>query len=124
MASRVQGATKCLRSPILITQSTASRIDASARGRRIFSVRVRNIRESIQLFELATDSSQTQDANGLEYEKALAAFEAECHSEAQGILAQLLISSPKDGPVMLLMLRVIQSQLGESFDSVGTIPRR
>ena len=77
MASRVQGATKCLRSPILITQSTASRIDASARGRRIFSVRVRNIRESIQLFELATDSSQTQDTNLLEYEKALAAFEAE-----------------------------------------------
>jgi adenylate cyclase len=122
LASRVQGATKYLRSSILITQSTASRLDRRLRGRRVCSVRVHNIREPVQLFELATCDSNSEDINCRAYENALAAFESEHHSTAQAFLAQLLIENPKDGPSMLLMLRVIQSQLGGVFDPVWTLP--
>ena len=122
LASRVQGATKYLRSSILITQSTASRIDKRMHGRRVCSVQVHNIREPLQLFELTTCASQSFCQNCEAYEKALIAFESERHAEAQEILSRLLIENPKDGPTMLLILRVLQSQLGGQFDPVWKIP--
>jgi adenylate cyclase len=121
-ASRVQAATKYLRSTILVTQSTASRLDRSLLGRRVCSVRVHNIHEPVRLFELATCTPHSDDVCCRAYENALALFEAEHHSAAQGILAQLLINNPKDGPAMLLMLRVIQSQLGGDCDPVWILP--
>ncbi|WP_442511996.1 response regulator [Novipirellula sp. SH528] len=122
MASRVQGATKYLRSSILMTQSTAGRVDASLRGRRVCSVRVHNIREPVQLYELGRCGSDDLTAGCAAYEHALSAFESAKHAEAQDILAQLLLEHPQDGPAKLLMLRVIQSQLGGEFDPVWTLP--
>ena len=128
LASRVQGATKYLRSSILISQSTASRIDTRLQGRRVCSVRVHNIHEPVQLFELETCTFPPSDPNCQvrrsiieAYEQALAAFEDERLGDAQTILARLLIDNPKDGPSLLLLLRVIQSQLGGSFDPVWTL---
>ncbi|WP_345323748.1 adenylate/guanylate cyclase domain-containing protein [Novipirellula rosea] len=122
LASRVQGATKYLRSSILMTQSTASRVDAKLRGRRVCSVRVHNIREPVQLYELGTCGKHDLSAGCSAYEQALSAFESEKHAEAQDVLAQLLLDQPHDGPAKLLMLRVIQSQLGGAFDPVWTLP--
>ncbi len=122
LASRVQGATKYLRSSILMTQSTASRVDAKLRGRRVCSVRVHNIREPVQLYELGSCGKQDLSASCIAYELALSAFESERHAEAQDILAELLLERPQDGPAKLLMLRVIQSQLGGVFDPVWTLP--
>lgn len=122
VASRVQGATKYLHSSVLITQSTASRIDSRLRGRRVCSVKVQNIREPVHLFELAICNSSQPSQSCTEYEEALAAFESENHPGAQTILARLLLQDPQDGPAKLLMMRVIQSQLGGSFDPVWTLP--
>jgi len=122
IASRVQGATKYLRSPVLVTQSTYSRIDKTLRGRRICSVRVQNINEPVQLYELAPCSSDKPMFQCEMYEDALKAFEVEELSEALSILAKLLTQDPNDGPAKLLMMRVIQTQLGGTFDPIWTLP--
>ena len=121
MASRVQGATKYLHSPVLIAQSTASRIDARMRGRRICCVKVHNIHEPVDLFELATCATQPMDLNGVAYEKALVAYEAKDLWRAQELLAKLLLDHPDDGPAKLLLMRVIQAQLSDDFDPVWTL---
>ena len=53
LASRVQGATKYLRSPILITGSTNRQIGEGFLVRRLCQVRVVNIVEPVELHELA-----------------------------------------------------------------------
>jgi adenylate cyclase len=122
VASRVQGATKYLHSKILITQSTASRIDATSRGRRVCAVRVQNINEPVQLFELADKSANRPRQESDDYETALNAFESAQLSDALRILGRLIAQSPHDGPAKLLMMRVIQSELGGTFDPVWTLP--
>ncbi len=123
LASRVQGATKYLHSSVLITQETAGRIDAKLRGRRICAVRVQNIIEPVNLYELAVENQD--DASCLccrLYTQALEAFEKQELDTAILLLAELLKESPQDGPAKLLMMRVIQNQLGGTFDPVWTLP--
>jgi adenylate cyclase len=122
VASRVQGATKYLQSPILITHSTASRIDKCMRGRRVCSVRVQNISEPQELFELSRCDTDLANERRRVYEDALQAFESEDLSEACAMLARLLCEFPQDGPTKLLMLRVLQTQLGQRFDPFWTLP--
>ncbi|QDT07592.1 Adenylate cyclase 2 [Rubripirellula lacrimiformis] len=122
MASRVQGATKYLRSPVLIAQSTARRIDARMRGRRICSVKVHNIHDPVDLYELAVCDALPMDASSVAYEQALVAFESKDLSRAQRLLARLLLDRPDDGPAKLLLMRVIQARLGDDFDPVWTLP--
>ncbi len=121
VASRIQGATKYLHSRILVSQNTASRIHTTLVGRRICSVRVQNINEPVSLYELRGDSAESSDKDH-RYEKALKAFEEQRYDEAIQLLAQILTVDTDDGPSKLLMARVIQSQLGGSFDPVWTLP--
>ena len=122
VASRVQGATKYLHCSVLITQGTASRIDGELRGRRVCSVRVQNINEPVHLFELASCQSEASRRRRNHHERALAAFESQNLTEALSILAEQLVQDPNDGPSKLLMMRVIQAQLGGVFDPIWTLP--
>lgn len=122
VASRVQGATKYLHSPILMTQSTATRVDPQLRGRRVCAVRVQNIKEPIHLFELQLDSQSQHDSLRQDYEEALTHFECRRFSQAISLLAKLVIEKPDDGPAKLLLLRSIQSQFGGEFEPVWTLP--
>lgn len=122
LASRVQGATKYLHSSVLITQGTASRIENSLKGRRICSVRVQNINEPVQLFELSRGKEDCTKPSFVLYKQALDAFERKELSNALVLLAKLLSVDPLDGPAKLLMMRVIQSQLGGEFDPTWTLP--
>ena len=122
VASRVEGATKYLHSPILMTESTASRIDTTLRGRPVCTVRVQNIDEPIRLFELVGKLTEEQIDRRDQYETALMDFENNRLDSALIGLSKLLAADHHDGPAKLLMLRVIQTQLGGPFDPVWTLP--
>jgi adenylate cyclase len=123
MASRVQGATKYLQSSVLITQETAGRIDSNLRGRKICAVRVQNIMEPVELYELSEEGTEEISPKLRLYAEALAAYEKQDLNVAIALLARLMTESPEDGPAKLLMMRVIQSQLGGgTFDPIWTLP--
>jgi adenylate cyclase len=106
LASRVQGATKYVRSRILVTDATRSLMDDGFASRRVCRVRVVNIAEPVVLHELG----RTDDAGWPElkraYEGALSAFENSDFHEAAHLLGGLLQSRPDDGPSLLLLSRV------------------
>jgi adenylate cyclase len=77
LASRVEGATKQLRMPILITGHTHAQLGGQFATRRLSRVRVVGIRDPVDLYELHAECAtpewqQRRDA----YEKSLAMFEA------------------------------------------------
>jgi adenylate cyclase len=106
LASRVQGATKYVRSRILVTDATRSKMGAGFASRRVCQVRVVNIAEPVVLHELG----RTDDAGWGElqraYEGALSAFEHRNFHEAAHLLGDLLQTRPDDGPSLLLLSRV------------------
>ena len=106
LASRVQGATKYVRSRILVTDATRSRRGSGFASRRVCQVRVVNIAEPVVLHELG----RTDDAGWGElqqaYEGALSAFENRDFHQAAHLLAGLLQTRPDDGPSLLLLSRV------------------
>jgi adenylate cyclase len=124
LASRVQGATKYLRVPAIVTGVTQRLLDGSFRVRRLCSVRVVNIEEPVELFELALD--EADDATGLfaAYEEALAAFDAGRFAASVGILAELLAATPQDGPSQVLLSRAAACLIEEpaNFSPVWTLP--
>jgi adenylate cyclase len=126
LASRVQGTTKYLHSSILITRDTKNRIRSELVGRRICKIRVNNLKEPVELFEIG-DFSGADRAFFPIYEEALAEFESSS-GEANKLrnaltkTAELLSKKPDDGPCKLLMLRILQASLGDAFDPVWTMP--
>jgi hypothetical protein len=127
LASRVQGTTKYLRSSILITNDTRNRIKKELVSRRVCRIRVNNLREPVELFELADPQGRQlhRDFFSL-YEETLSAFENSAGDEEiiQSTLAQaarLLAENPHDGPSRLLMSRILQVSLGQPFDPVWTM---
>jgi len=106
LASRVQGATKYVRSRILVTDATRSRMGPGFASRRVCQVRVVNIAEPVVLHELGrTDDAGWSDLQQA-YEGALSAFENRDFHEAAHLLGGLLQTRPDDGPSLLLLSRV------------------
>lgn len=126
LASRVQGTTKYLHSSILITRDTKNRIQSELVGRRICKIRVNNLKEPVELFEIG-DFSDTDREFFPIYEEALAVFESSSGESSRlryalTKTAELLSKKPDDGPSKLLMLRILQASLGDAFDPVWTMP--
>ncbi len=91
LASRVEGATKHLGIPALITQSTRDRVHETFATRRLGKHRVVGVSEAIELFELHGENAtpewiQRRDS----FEQALVLFEAGKWAEACQILYPLL----------------------------------
>ncbi len=124
LASRVQGTTKYLRVPVIVTGVTQRLLDSSFRVRRLCSVRVVNIVEPVELFELALN--EVGDATGLfaAYEEALTAFDAGRFAAAVRILGNLLAATPQDGPAQVLLSRAAACLIEEpaDFSPVWTLP--
>src|SRR5207245_7594696 len=75
LASRVQGATKYLKAPLLVTRATHLRLAGTAPARRLCAVRVVNIAEPVDLYELAPAARPGWAALAAAYEDALGRFE-------------------------------------------------
>lgn len=109
LASRVQGATKYLRVPLLVTGSTQAKLDGSFLCRRLGSVAVVNIAEPVSLHELVLPSFPLWPDLRQGYESALAEFERRDFCKSASILGRLLEKYPGDGPSVLLLSRVAQA---------------
>ena len=112
LASRVQGATKYLKTPLLITGKTASQLPENFMRRRLCQVRVLNIRKPVNLYELTghgVDRKWSQQAQ--KYEAALDLYENNKLRESSALLSGVLVESPNDGPCLQLMSRVVDAMI-------------
>ncbi|MEM9283458.1 MAG: response regulator [Verrucomicrobiota bacterium] len=125
LASRVQGATKYLKSSLLVTGFTAEQIPEEIRTRRLCQVRVQNIKAPVDLFELKMPDAPDNWADlALSYENALEQFEQKNFRRASSILGDVLLALPNDGPSLQLMRRVVDAMLGddEQFSPIWDLP--
>jgi len=125
VASRVQGATKFLKTSLLITGETAARVRKTFPTRRLCRVRVQNIRTAVDLHELEIpDAERNWTDFSRRYEAALDAFERGAFDESATLLDRFLEHTPGDGPGRLLRIRLDTEQtgLGPPFDPVWSLP--
>ncbi|HEV3022466.1 MAG TPA: adenylate/guanylate cyclase domain-containing protein, partial [Pirellulales bacterium] len=133
LASRVEGATKYLGVPILITGSTQARLHGSFATRRLCRARLMGIESVVDLYELHAEGA---DAEWLQrrddYERGLALFEAGEWSRAYRVVSPLLSqpsdAAPDDVPSLALMGRTIhcmQNKVSpQDFDPVVEFGRK
>ena len=108
LASRVQGATKFVRTPLVVTGATADQIGEEFPKRRLCCVEVVNIAEPLVLYELRTNVDESwPDLRG-RYEEALTAYESGKFHDATRILGNLLTDYPDDGPTIILLSRAVE----------------
>jgi adenylate cyclase len=120
VASRVQGATRYLKSDVLVTGSTHCRIGPGFSTRRLGKVAVVNIAEPQELHELALAGNPDWEELKRGYDLALTQFEAQDFREAARTLGNLLADHPADGPSLLLLSRTVDYLFrgAEGFDPV------
>lgn len=107
LASRVQGATKYLRTKILITKKTRVRLSAEFATRRLCTVKVVNIPEEVDLYELCPEPPAEFAELRTSYEEALASFDNQQCEQAFGQLCTLLSRFSGDGPSLALLGRLV-----------------
>lgn len=123
LASRVQGANKFLKTLLLITEATHAQLDPAFAQRRLCTVRVVNIKEPVQLYELVGAGTPAWQNLKSQYEEALGHFEAGNHPQAVGILGNLVTQNIDDGPTRVLLARVVEALGNESHrDTVWELP--
>jgi adenylate cyclase len=124
LASRVQGATKYLKAGILLTAATHGRRAGEFLTRRLCQVRVVNISEPVDLYELVSDADPGSKTLCARYEAALDEFGRRNFRQAAKILGNVLDEHPDDGPSVVLLSRVVDQLVNPSpaFDPVWDLP--
>ena len=124
VASRVQGVTKYLKRELIVTRPTRDAVGDEFIVRRLCSVRLVNIDEPSDIFELGPASDGAFAAVAQKYEAALADFESGELRRAARVLGELLTEQPADGPSLVLMSRAITALVEEPvpFDPVWEAP--
>jgi hypothetical protein len=112
----VQGVTKQIKAPLVITGATAAGLDAGFATRRLCRARVVNISEPVDLYELAPQADEDWLSVKRQYEEALQAFETREFLLATRILGNLLESHPGDGPTLVLLSRAVAALADEGED--------
>jgi adenylate cyclase len=122
LASRVEGATKQLGIPLLITGSTHAQLGADFATRRLCRARLVGIEGATDLHELyAEKTSEEWVSFRATYEKGLAEYETGRWVEACGTLHPLLVGRPEhDRPTLTLLARATEAlkEPPEHFDPV------
>jgi len=124
LASRVQGATKYLRVPLMVTGSTRRLLDDSFLVRRLCSVQVVNIVEPVDLYELDCTGTDERRTLFAAYDDARSAFDEGRFNAAARALGDVLARFPSDGPALLLLSRAVDTMLAEprDFSPVWRLP--
>jgi adenylate cyclase len=124
LASRIQGATKYLRTALVVSGATRACLGPEFESRRLCTVRLVNLSEAIELFEVARAGEAGFGSVGQLYDEALREFERGRFHEATRILGEVLAKQPDDGPTLALMRRTLGGLLGElrPFDPVWELP--
>ena len=116
LASRIQGATKFLKTRLLVTGATREKLGDDFQARRIGKVEVVNIKEPVQLYELALNDRPDLDAWRTSYETALSWFEEKRFHEAARILGERFTKEQGDGPSLVLLHRAVNYMIEEPVD--------
>jgi adenylate cyclase len=124
LASRVQGATKYLQAGLIVTGSTWDRLGPGFATRRLCKVRVVNIDQPVDLYEVVSHRDEGETDLTRRYEQALREFEDQHFRVAAAILGNLLVDCPHDGATLMLMSRVVEALLHPpvAFDPVWELP--
>jgi len=128
LASRLQGATKQLRTPILVAAQTAAKLDPDEFAlRRLCKLRVVNIAGAVDAYELSGQLCPEQQHLKSSYEEALSAFENADFHVASKLLGSLITQYPDDGPSILLLSRAVNQLAHPSsgeFDPVWELTEK
>ncbi len=129
VASRVEGATKQLGAPVLVTNSTRALLSESFASRRVCRARLAGMQEPIDLFEIrASDGSGDWPDRARIFEAALAELEEGRFQEAWDTLFPLLAGDEgrRDGASMNLAARIMKhrSAPSEQFDPVLALEKK
>jgi adenylate cyclase len=124
LASRVQGATKYLKTKLLITGSVQAQLGPEVDARQLCKARVVNIAEPVNLYELVRQGTPAWLDLKTGYEEALQHFENKEFRQAARILGRLCTEYPHDGPSLFLMSRAVNCMVEEpeKFDPVWILP--
>jgi adenylate cyclase len=124
LASRVQGATKYLRVKVLVTGDTRAQLGAQFQTRRLCKVRVVNMAEPAELYEVRPPNNPEWLELERGYRKALESFERRDFPVVVQSLGNLLQAFPEDGPSLVLLSRAVNGMVQPSadFDLVWELP--
>ncbi len=129
LASRVQGLTKYLKCPLLLTGPTRRLLDGRFAVRRVCKARAVNIAEPVDLYEVAAPApgpeGEGRRAFFRDSEAALDALEAGDFALAARRAGTLLLEHPGDGPLLLVLTRaanMLMQGRGAAFDPVWEPP--
>jgi adenylate cyclase len=124
LASRVQGATKYLKTKLLITGSVQAQLGTEFDVRQLGRARVVNIAEPVNLYELVGRGTAAWKDLKMGYEEALKKYEGREFRQAARILGRLCNEYPHDGPALFLMSRAVSCMVEEpvEFDPVWVLP--
>jgi adenylate cyclase len=107
LASRVRGATKYLRTDLLVTDSTMAQLGDEFHARRVCRVKVINIERPVDLYEIFVDPPSNWKDLKTRYEHALDLFEAQDFMRASRELGLLMTQFAEDGPSLQLLSRAV-----------------
>ena len=124
LASRVQGATKYLKVDLLVTAATKQQLPHDILTRKVCSVRVINIPEPVELYEVQRNATNDWKELTRSYEEALNLFERQQFHRAVKILGAILNDYPHDGPSIVLLSRASKELVEPSvhFDPAWELP--
>lgn len=126
IASRVQGATRHLRTNVLLTGATAAAVEDAFPIRRVCAVRVKNIAQPLDLFELQTDPQELVQPINAQYAQALQSWEARDLNGTIRQLSQFIALHPEDGPALVLLSRAVEAWTRSDldYDPVWQLPSK
>ena len=125
LGSRVQGLTKYLKRPLLVTRATREQLGADFLARRVVQVRVVNIEEPVDLYEVEAAGLETRRQFFAESEAALQELEeGRFRPGREPGRNSCCWNIPKTAPLLLLLSRASTAlvQSGRVFDPVWEPP--
>ncbi len=120
VASRVQGATKYLGADCLFTGSTLSAMPDSIVKRRLARVRMINIEQPVDIYELICHPGKDWETLRTRYEKALTTLESQDIGSARKLADELAADFPKDLATAALLRRLSSTQHTDDESTADT----
>ena len=114
VASRVQGVTKKLQIPLLVTLKTAQQLDSAICYRKLCQVKLVHMKQPVTVCEVCYEASPDWQRLKTSYERGLSLFETAAYQEACAVLSELIKEFPDDTPAKQLLTRSARQITGDA----------
>jgi len=111
LASRIQGATKYLKSFMLMTEATQKLLPPEFCTRRIAEIRPNNFEASVRVHELIVPDHPAWPRIKTDYERALHLYEVGQFKLAARMMGNWQVEFPDDGPALVLLYRSVNGMV-------------